>query len=355
MSLNRLTKNTNFIAVIVFTITISYAILVHVLKLKEDLTLTLSGTLSIFLFIISTIFLTRKYGSRIIIYSFLSFIASLFKIVNGAFLPTCYFRFFSESLIYFIIGVLIFRLSRFKFSFSELFILLIAPPTLLFLPFGNSYGDKEFYPLIYTPLVSALFLYYYASSKKLVLTSILATSTFLLLAFVAYPNYCSHIHSRVMKEGEIKKDSRCSLPLIDLNTNVTTSINQIEGKIIILYFWYTGCNACKKGFPKFNSFAKELALDSKLYIASLNIPTKNELITNDITINILKDYQFEKLKATDAIDSNQWQIDYYPKILIFDTEHRLRYSGVLNTDKELFVNNIYNLIKEIKKETQERP
>ena len=63
-----------------------------------------------------------------------------------------------------------------------------------------------------------------------------------------------------------------------------------------------------------------------------------------------REFNFTSYVAADNMESNKWKIEGYPTVLIFDRAGRLRYSGQLNIEPTVPVNNTYRIINSLKQE-----
>ncbi|HTN17870.1 MAG TPA: hypothetical protein VL092_09335 [Chitinophagaceae bacterium] len=322
------------------------SVLVSLCRLTETQTLITGLSTGLVTISASAIMLYRKEGKKTMLYILLALAAWLFQVMNGAFIITAFLRLFTNCLVYFLSGIWILHSSKGSIRFAELFLLLLAAPTLFFFPFGNNFGDKEFYPLTYSPFLSLSFLYLYYRSGQKWKVSVAAVLVFSLLSFVAYPNYWASLSGKEIEHP--KADQRALLQVTDA-TGDRHSVQEIEDRVVILDVWYSKCAACFRGFPKLEGLYTEYSRDSSIYIASLNIPLDEELNTSE-AFDALKKYRFHQLKAMESITANTWNINRYPTILVFDKQKRLRYQGALQTDKAIVVNNIHRLIERLKKE-----
>lgn len=144
-------------------------------------------------------------------------------------------------------------------------------------------------------------------------------------------------------------DERLKLNVVQKNGD-TTSLQSLGNKIIVLDVWYSGCGICFKKFPEFQKLNNSYQSDSNIYFATLNIPLQEELDSFN-SFELIKQYTFNKLQATSTTDENKWGIERgYPTILIFDKSYHLRYSGTLNTEKTILLNNTEKIIEKLKKE-----
>jgi thiol-disulfide isomerase/thioredoxin len=301
---------------------------------KISLIIVLSCAITLLL---SLVFCFGKNGQqKTIQYIAISIGACLIKMFLGAFLDI-YTRFLCDILIYFIAGIMLSSYKMGNLSSREIFLLLILPVLMVFLPIVHQNINIYFYPLAYTPLFAfgMLMIYRKTQYKSLFVTcSIFIVA---LLSFVAYPNYCSYLSGAYRKKQKMI-DSRVYLPIVK-NNGDTTSISIMNKKLIIIDAWYTGCGICIKQFPEFEKLAMKYKIDTNIYFATLNIPLKNE-ISNNIAFDLTKKYSFAKLKALDNINDNKWDIQSYPTILVFDQNKYLIYKGSFYSNKNIVINNL---------------
>ena len=297
-------------------------------------------------FIFISKYLVKEYGSKIKILIFISLILILVKILDGAFMPY-YFRFFTDVIVLFYGGAYLLKNKHHNLTFNETTLLLFAPLAIIFLPYVFEDGLFSLLISLSIPLCFVLLWLYNISNQKLLIIG-LSLLLFAGFAFIFFPNYIHYNNSEQLKPGKTI-DSRAALTLIRQNAD-STSLSEMGNKIVILDVWYSGCGVCFKKFPEFEALTKEYAQDTNLYFAALNIPLEKEKDTLG-SFGLVKKYSFNKLQATSTIDENKWGIELgYPTLLVFDKNHKIRYSGTLNTNRLLLVNNIHEIIEQLKKE-----
>lgn len=323
-----------------------FSLLIRLLQLNEIFVVIFLILIAVAIMLATAIVIRKQIGKSIWLFYWCSAFAFCVKIFDGAFLD-CFWRFFIDCTVYFAVGMYILWRSKGHLSFAQVFLLLFAPPIVLFIPFGFNFGSKIFFPLDFTSLLVLLFLYAYSKSRKTLVVSLSALFVFTFLSFVAYPSYFSSLMGKQFSSKAVA-DERTLLPLLQENGD-TLRIAQLNNKIVILDTWYTGCGVCYKKFPEFEALSKQYASDTNLYFATINMPLTEEL-NNNLAFEAIKEYQFRKLKSTEDIQKKLWKIEGYPTLLVFDKQKRLRYQGTLMTDKTLLVNNIHKIIEKLKKE-----
>lgn len=291
-------------------------------------------------------FLLKKYQSDIKPLIFFSLFLILVKILVTAFLPFS-FRFFADVTVMYFGGLYLLQNKYNHLTFNEMSLLLLAPSSIIFSPL--IFSDLPLGLLLGLSVPICFFLLWTLHlTKYQLLNKAISLIIFLLLAFVFFPNYFNYKSGEQFQANK-GQDSRASLTLIQQNSD-STNLVAIGSKIVILDVWYSGCGVCFKKFPEFEYLAKEYATDTNLYIATLNIPLKKELDTLG-SFGLVEEYSFKKLQAISTTDENKWGITVgYPTLLVFDKKHKIRYSGALNTNRFLMVNNIHKLIEKLKKE-----
>lgn len=347
-SISKKTESSSHYAIVIALITF-LLILSRLVNLNELFMLIVIIFLAIIWYAYFCYCLKRKYQSKIHFALVLSVIIICSHIFNGAFL-NIFYRGFFDSTLTFLCGVFLLKNRIQSISLSEVILLLYAPILIIFIPVSVSYSDTMFKPLIIFDILSLLFICLYCRTSFKTLFASIAISLTALLSFVAYPNYYNYLNGEQLSQSANKNaDSRAALTLISQSTD-STSLAKMGNKIFILDVWYSGCGVCFKKFPEFEALTREYAKDTNLYFAALNIPLKKELDTLG-SFGMVEEYSFNKLQATSTTDENKWGIEMgYPTLLVFDKNHKIRYSGTLNTNRMLLVNNIHKIIEELKKE-----
>ncbi len=104
----------------------------------------------------------------------------------------------------------------------------------------------------------------------------------------------------------------------------TASTGDFKGKWLFMDFWFTGCAACIKSFPKVNEFQKEFKGDAVFLMVGENDKQYNNGI--DKLYERLREKQGLTMpSAYDSIIVKRWEITAMPYILIVDPEGIIRY------------------------------
>ncbi|MGN6477328.1 MAG: TlpA family protein disulfide reductase [Flavipsychrobacter sp.] len=189
------------------------------------------------------------------------------------------------------------------------------------------------------PLAAILgFIVYYL--RNTVFWFAIATLLLAGVAYIAYPNYTAYLSGTCSRE----KDTRIFLPLVN-SANDTVNLAASKGKVSALYFWSRSCVVCEKKLPDWDKLAMEFSNDGNVNFSSVYIPIKDNIPQR--SFNKLKKYSFNKLYA---IEPDKWQIPFFPKVLIYDKNGILRYSGELHTEPYVLFNNARYIIRDLQKE-----
>lgn len=250
----------------------------------------------------------------------------------------CYHRFFLTGMAYFSTSI-IYRIFFPQVRYNQLF-LFVYLPGLLFGLLIFVVADDGFKMIpVAIPLAAILGFIVYSLPNK-VLSFAIATLLLVGAAYIAYPNYTGYISGTCIRE----KDTRILLPLVN-SANDTVNLAANKGKVSVLYFWSRSCAVCEKMLPDWGRLAMEFSNDSNVRFISVYIPIKDTM--PQWSFNKLKKYSFNKLYA---IRSDEWQIPFFPKVLIYDKKGILRYSGQLHTAPYVLFNNAGYIVRDLLKE-----
>jgi thiol-disulfide isomerase/thioredoxin len=272
----------------------------------------------------------------------LSLLLCAFKMFNGLFLDA-FSRFFFDCLVYFEAGYFLLRWKKRFLSFEAVFFLLFSTALIVFSSAGVL-ADIFFLPLMCCLPLSLLLLYIVSRVAKPYIAIIPGICLIACLAYFVFPNYMQALSGKELTAS----DRRVELPMVNAKGD-TVTVQSSGSKIFVLDVWFSGCGICFKKFPALAKLADKYRNDSNVVIAALNIPLENE--TNDTkAFDLIAKYKCDAYKATSNITMNTWGIDAYPTVLIFDKNHQLRYSGQIETDSRIVINNTYRIINKLLKE-----
>ncbi|MEH6649183.1 MAG: TlpA disulfide reductase family protein [Motiliproteus sp.] len=106
--------------------------------------------------------------------------------------------------------------------------------------------------------------------------------------------------------------SDLSLPRLD---GVSVTLNQFEGKVLVLNFWATWCGPCREEMPALQSLSKQL--DPQSYrVIGINVDQDQELVQQ-----FIKEYQLDFLQLSDRtmrVSNDLLGIAAFPQTLIVD-------------------------------------
>lgn len=119
-----------------------------------------------------------------------------------------------------------------------------------------------------------------------------------------------------------------------------------KSKIIVLDFWTTSCGVCFKKFPDFEKYYLEFKDNPNVEFYSVNVPIERDEFTKVVNLVDELKYEFPTLYATSIKEVENLGIRLYPHLLILK-DGKIRYSGKLITDENVFVNHIKTEINKL--------
>jgi len=243
-----------------------------------------------------------------------------------------------------------FRISRFFYgSIAVLPFLSIYATHVVF------HGLSHVYPIAFLPLISIFAglifnkLFAAGMSKPRIMTYISASLVIIfLLGYVGMPNWLAYSFSK-------KTSDRFPVPSIQL-TNVngeSFNLNEQSGKVLVLDFWSTSCGICFKKFPDFDRLKQKYTSQKDIEFYAVNLIQPREELSSVMKITGSFNFSFSTL-YTDNNSANQirelLKVEAVPTIVIINKQGEVVYTGDFNTEKYVFVNNIYDLIETALKE-----
>ncbi|WP_158626826.1 TlpA disulfide reductase family protein [Flavobacterium sp. GT3R68] len=255
-------------------------------------------------------------------------------------------RFIGTAILLFFGGIFLLKRSPFQnkiinwFSIFGIWICLISA---LFIGSFLYSGFKAAPIFIISFFATALATILYKTEPKILLKSSILYMTFVGLSTYLLPNYYVFISHH--------KNEMISQPLPDLtiyNENGTLfDLKKEKGKILVFDLWNSSCGNCIKAFPKFDELKKEFKDDTTIRFYSVNIPLDRDIDKKEAVRKFTHEYSFQTLYADKNI-SKTLHIEAVPTYLIIDKNQTIRYVGDLNTEKDIFYNNFYDILNKIK-------
>ncbi len=139
-----------------------------------------------------------------------------------------------------------------------------------------------------------------------------------------------------------KSEPHLFISLKDWNGK-TVKLSEFKGKIIVLDFWASWCEPCKKSIPVIEALKKKSDNGNVVFLGvNTDIGKKNEEIQK-----IAKEFgmSYESLLDPDLILSDSLQISGLPALAFFDKDGILNYRqyGISSNDFPFLSNKLKNL------------
>lgn len=135
---------------------------------------------------------------------------------------------------------------------------------------------------------------------------------------------------------------------IQNENGVPISIQDKKGKVIVLDLWSSTCGVCFKKFPEFEKQYSIYKDDEKVELYTLYLPLKRD--TSVVIQDLQKKYHFPKLYTYEFKSWDILNINSVPHYIIIDKKGKIRFRGMINTNKYLFYNNFNRLIEKLRNE-----
>jgi thiol-disulfide isomerase/thioredoxin len=113
-----------------------------------------------------------------------------------------------------------------------------------------------------------------------------------------------------------------SAPAIKVRTLDGDTINlaELRGKVVVLNFWFIGCQVCRAMKPKLNEFKKRFAGDDDIVFLAMTQDPENEVE------KFLKREPSDYLNAADARAAmSQFSFRGFPKNIVIDKQGKIVY------------------------------
>lgn len=259
----------------------------------------------------------------------------------------------------FFTGGFIYPYMSYQVKFSKLMysFIILLPFFLIFAIYVLLFQLQNGYPQTIFQIVSYLFGFWVGSFQNRDLKKYFLITFFLVFiaisSFVGIPNYNSYLYGKKVE----KPNALNGITLLDKYKN-EIDLTQFHGKVVVLDFWNSACSICFKKFPDYNDLYHHYEDNTEVEIFAVNLKLKKRDFEDIVETTEKLNYDFPFLFTNDsssAILYKSLNISGVPTLVILDKNGQVSYSGVLNTDKRVFVNNAYMEIeKALKKETNHK-
>lgn len=121
----------------------------------------------------------------------------------------------------------------------------------------------------------------------------------------------------------------------DINGN-TIKLKELVGKVVVINFWFIGCQPCRMEIPELNKIALKYTNDPNVIFIAIALDDKHDIK------QFIKDNPFAYHIIDDGrIYANLYKINLYPTNVILDKEGKVRF------DASGYTSDMPNLINKI--------
>lgn len=230
----------------------------------------------------------------------------------------------------FSLSFLLFKRSEKGNQIKNFFILVSPLWLLLFITSLFSGFTLSLLYLIFIP-ISAFLGKVFATTRQLYLP-ITGIVLFSFVAFLLFPNQIVWSNNQ---GARVNKDFS-QLTLVNENRD---TVKLDSDKIIALDFWTTSCGVCFKKFPDYEKVYNDFKNNPEIEMYSVNVPLKRDTFEQTVSLVEKLNYTFPTLYSTSNEETRNLGVQAYPHLIILKNG-KIRYSGRLETDKTIIVNNL---------------
>jgi thiol-disulfide isomerase/thioredoxin len=242
----------------------------------------------------------------------------------------------------FILSFLIFKKSESK-DFIKNNLLFILPLLLINIIIFILYGEytRGLLYVIFIP-VSSYLAYFYFKNKKNVIP-IGSVLLFTMVGFVMFPNLYIYLKNN-------NAETNADFPVVAFVNKKNETIILEKDKIVVLDFWSVNCGICFDKFPDLENTFLKYKNNPSIKIYAVNVPMRHNVFSKTSKILDSIGYTFPKIYAKSSQEvEDSLKINSFPHLLILKNG-KIRYDGMLETEKNVF---LYNIESEIDKLLEE--
>lgn len=182
---------------------------------------------------------------------------------------------------------------------------------------------------------------YFIRKKKKLKNYIPIILTILFAGFIFFPNQFAYVKNNRF----INNPNSLNLSFSNLKNERFIPDNS---KTYVFDFWNTTCGVCFKKFPEFEELYLQYKENPNVELYSINVPIKRRDTFNK-TVDLVKklDYEFPTLFLAPEDVRNleqEYGIKSFPHVLVIKN-NQITYSGQIETNPLVFINNIHCEIK----------
>lgn len=245
-----------------------------------------------------------------------------------------------------LISIFIFSVFCFKFAKKEdqlkVGILIVAPFWILLFVTDLTAGTyRSAWPYLFFIPLMVYFAKVYQLRRQ-VLIPIFSVGLSLFIGLFIHPNTWV-----LQKNNEPYKNEIFSgLEVVDSQQR---KIHFDDSKITVLDFWTTSCGVCFEKFPEFEKYYLQFKDNPKVQFYSVNVPLERDKFLEVVQLADSLNYSFPTIYANFKEEIQNLGVHSYPHLLILKNG-KVRYSGLLITDRFVFVNHIKSEINRLLEE-----
>ena len=118
-----------------------------------------------------------------------------------------------------------------------------------------------------------------------------------------------------------QQSSRC------LTSRKIVTENDFNGKIVLLDFWFTRCEACFEKFPQVQSVFYKLKSDPSVKVLAVDKPIPNDKPGEAFDVIRREGYTFPVVIAKDEELPEKYGVAWYPTTMVIDRQGKIVYRG----------------------------
>lgn len=243
----------------------------------------------------------------------------------------------------FFISIFIFKKQPKKEAIQSI-LFLIAPLLIILLTTLLIYGQysRTVLYIFFIP-ISSLLAYSYFKYKHIVIL-VLSIGVFGTVGFFLFQNVLILIENK-------NAEKNVPFPAVSFTDENKSKVHFDNTKIVVLDFWTTSCGICFSKFPDLESTYLKYKENPNVVVYAVNVPLRNDKFEKTTQILNKIGYTFPKIYAISAKQiEDSLKINSFPHLLILKN-NRIRYDGILETDKKVLT---YSIEYEIEKLLSEK-
>ena len=155
------------------------------------------------------------------------------------------------------------------------------------------------------------------------------------IAIIAIPSWSSFATMRFYYPEHttlIEKQLILESPLVTPD-NDTISLESLQGKTVVLYFWTASCGACHAMMPDFSAFAKSYSNSANAVFYAVFLGENADELRHYEEMTH-KDYAFKWVRALDAKEvMERLKFNLAPHLTIISPDRTVAYNGIVDFNR----------------------